>query len=170
MELGWTIVAAVFGGVWAVLMMARDQNARVIAETSDIMMRLLDADHLIIEHPEIQKYLSRTSQEPGDFFRETARLDEDLFFKSKSLIYSQLNLFDSILSAATHSKSGFFAVRTPAILDPADWARYIQFTMTHPLCQSIMLHEGTNFGEALQQFWNRDKEVIQKNKADRFAW
>lgn len=170
MELYWTIVAALFAGVWAIINVIRDQIRQAVADSREIMTRLLAADQLSIGYPDIQKYLSATALEVEDYFRDEARLKEEIFFKSKSYVYAQLNLFDEILSVSTHGKARFFVFKSPTILEIANWEAYIKHIMTHPLYRSILNKEQTIFGGSLQSFWNRHKREISNKTPDPFSW
>lgn len=170
MELYWTIVVGLFAAAWAIISFFRDQMRQAVADNREIMNRLVAADQLSIEHPEIHKYLSDTALQNEDYFRDEARLEDELFFKAKSYLYSKLNLFDEILSEAVHSTGKFAFFRTPQASDIAAWKTYMKCTMTHPLCRSIMKNEEAIFGGNLQEFWRKHKEEISLQTPDRFSW
>jgi len=166
----WTVIVAVAGGFWAMITAVRDRKARDIEYSRMIVDRLLESDRMIIEHPDIQRYLSGTAGESPEYFRKPERLNDDAFFKSKSYLYSQLNLFDDLLSTATQVQDEVSLIRPPIILEKADWEEYIKHRLKHPLCHSILTEEGKIFGHALQEFWNTHRADITRNPPDRFSW
>ncbi len=170
MEFYWTIVAAVFGGLWAILSMVRDQRRQVVEDTRAVMARLLEFERLGIEHPEIRMYLSVTALEREDYFRDPQRLTENEFFKAKSFMYAQLDMFDEILAILAHNRSLLVTFRTKAILEDADWKAYMKQWMAHPLSRSILNNEGHIFGNELQSFWKINEANISASIPDRFSW
>lgn len=169
-EFYWTVVVALCGAGWAVVSTMRDRKKQNLEHSRAIAGRLLEADKVIIDHPEIQKYLSATALEDEDYFRKTERLEDEQFFKAKSYLYSQLNLFDEILSAAAQARDSFFLLRPPEIFDLEDWEQYIMHKLTHPLCRSILAIESPIFGRTLQGFWRSHKSAIASKSPDRFSW
>lgn len=172
MELYWTIVAALFAGAWTVLSMVRERNRQAIENARELVNRLLALDQISIEHPEIIMYLSSTALVKPKYFRKKKRLREELFFRSKSFIYTHLNLFDEILSCSKHANARFPFIGSPALIELEAWESYMRHVMTHPLCRSILKIEIENFGNALQEFWNKHKNngIYRLKKPDPFSW
>lgn len=170
MEFYWTGVVALCGTGWAVVSAIRDHKKQNLEHSRAIVGRLLEGDKVIIDHPEIQKYLSATALEDEHYFQETERLEDEQFFKAKSYLYSQLNLFDEILSAAAQAKNSIFFLRPPEISELEDWEEYIMHKLTHPLCRSILMIESRIFGRTLQDFWTKHESVIASKLPDRFSW
>ncbi len=76
----------------------RDRAAQSIARSNAAVNRLIEIDRIIINSPESQRYLSKAANHSEDYFRDEERLNEDLFYKTKTLVYMRLNIFDEILS------------------------------------------------------------------------
>lgn len=169
-EFYWTVVVALSGACWTIITTIRERRTQAIAQSHTIIERLIEGDRLIIGHPDIQQYLSKTALEDESFFRKPDVLTDEMFFKAKSYLYYQLNLFDEILSTAAQSKVGNQFLRTPQIIEISDWEAYMVHRLTHPLCLSIMRNEGHIFGCALQKFWETNKSVIVGSTPDRFSW
>jgi len=169
-EFYWTIVVAVGGACWAVIAAIRERRTQAIAQSHSLIERLIDGDTLIIEHPDIQQYLSNTAMEEEGFFRNTNVLIDKEFFRAKSYLYYKLNLFDEILSTAAQVKGSTFFIRPPAVIELINWEAYIMHLLSHPMCRSIMRNEGHIFGIALQAFWDKNKGRIESRMPDIFSW
>jgi hypothetical protein len=167
----WTIVAAVAGAAWTLVTAIRDRRSKALEQSRAIMDRLQESDKLLVEHPDIAQYLSATAANAEPWFREPARLVELQFFKAKSYLYSQLSLFDEVLSVASQTGGGFASLfKPPGILDIADWEEYMKHRLSHPLARSIMANEAPIFGRALQDFWSRHREAISRRTPDPHSW
>lgn len=166
----WTVIVALVTACWAIISAIRDRKSQAIEHTRAIVDRLLQGDNLIIDNPDIQKYLSSTALESEDYFRTPQVLDDELFFKSKSFVYYQLNLFDEILSIAAQTRGNHYFFGPPAIIEIDDWQAYIEHSLSHPLRRSILNHEIVIFGHALQIFWATHKSSIESKSPDRFSW
>ena len=169
-DLYWTIVAGLATAVWVIVSTIRARNILALQHSHELMGRLLDADKVIINHPEIQKYLALTALKEEAYFRTETVLNDELFFKSKSYVYSQLNMFDDILSAADEVKRVFFLFRPPQLIELDDWEAYIVHKLRHPLYRSIIKHESHIFGTSLQTFWKTHAEQIESSERDRYSW
>lgn len=167
----WTIVAAAAGAIWTLVTAIRDRRSKALEQSRAIMDRLLEGDKLLVEHPDIAKYLSATAANSEPYFREPARLNESEFFKAKTYLYSQLSMFDEVLSVAGHTGSGISSLfKPPGILEIDDWEEYIKHRLSHPLARSIMAHEAPIFGHALQNFWSRHRDAISRRTSDPHSW
>jgi hypothetical protein len=76
MEFYWTVIAAIFGGVWTLVTIARDQRRRVTEDSQALIARLRDSDRYLIEHHALQKYISLTAHKTEEYFRDKARLSD----------------------------------------------------------------------------------------------
>jgi hypothetical protein len=95
---------------------------------------------------------------------------ETEFFKAKSFIYAQLDMFDEILAASAHNRSWLLVISSQAIIENTDWEAYMKHWMAHPLTCSILNNEANIFGQALQGFWKTHKQEITSTSPDRFSW
>lgn len=170
MEFYWTIVVAIGGACWAVMAAIRERRTQAIAQSHSIIERLIGGDTLIIEHPDIQQYLSNNAMKEEAFFRNANVLNDKEFFKAKSYLYYKLNLFDEVLSTAAQTKGSTFFVRPPAVIEINNWESYMIQLLAHPMCRSIMRNEGHIFGSALQEFWKKNAARIERRTPDIFCW
>jgi len=166
----WTVVVAVAGALWVMAGFIRDRVSQSFERTDAMVSRILEVDQLIIEHPDIAKYMSQTATRDEQYFRSEAALKEDLFFKAKTYAYRQLNSFDEILSMSSNTSRGLSFFKPPALLEISDWETYITIVLRHPLYRSILNAEKDIFGAALRDFWTRKRGVIQSVPADPFIW
>jgi len=137
----WTIVVAIISAGWVLTVFIRDRVSQSIERTSAIITRVLEIDKLIIENPDIPKYLSRTATQKEQYFRSEAVLEEDLFYKAKTYAYRQLNSFDEILSIASKTTGMWSFLKPPSLVEISDWETYIMITLRHPLYRSILNNE-----------------------------
>jgi hypothetical protein len=167
----WTIVAAVAGAIWTIVTAIRDRRSKALEQSRAIMDRLLESDKLLVEHPDIAQYLSATAGNAEPYFRDPARLGELEFFKAKTYLYSQLSMFDEVLSVASQTGGGIASLfRPPGILEIADWEEYMKHRLSHPLARSIMMNEAAIFGRGLQDFWSRHRDAISRRTPDSHSW
>lgn len=122
-----------------------------------------------LQNPEIQKYISQNAARDEAFFRDPKNLEDDLFFKAKTLVYTQLNLFDELLSLSS-STSGIWAFLRPTIVEQKDWEGYIKEKLRHPFYRSILIHEDDIYGASLREFWKRNRKAIEAKPANPFIW
>ncbi|MEW6519112.1 MAG: hypothetical protein AB1461_06830 [Thermodesulfobacteriota bacterium] len=165
----WGVVVALAGAVWVVIVFIRDRHAASAERTAALIKRLHEIDQVIIEHPDIQKYLSLTAAEAEGYFRRPAVLQDDTFYKAKTFVYWHLNLFDEILSLAAGCKSGP-ALLLPRLLEFSDWESYIRFKCRHPLYRSVLNNESEIFGAALRDFWSAHQKAIEAAPFDPYSW
>lgn len=166
----WTVVVAAVGASWALVEFIRDRRSREVERNSEIMKRLQEVEKAIIDNPDIQKYLSRNAAQEEEYFRNQAVLEEDLFYKAKAHVYSQLNLFDEILSLPSRTSGIRSLLKPPALTERSDWEAFIKMKLRHPLFRSILKHEKKIFGDSLRCFWEKYSKEIESMPADRFAW
>lgn len=159
-NLYWTAIAAIFGALWAVAIFVRDRNASAVQQTSALIGRILEIDKFLMEHPEIQKYISFTAAKPEEYFRSPGVLEDDMFYKAKSLAYFHINLFDDLLSLAERSRTWLTILMPPRVRELPDWEVYITRKFSHPLYRSILNNEGEIFGAALRGFWAVSKQSL----------
>lgn len=169
-QLYWTMVAAVLSAGWVLITSLRDRALRSAEATSAIVTRLLEGDQIKIEHPDIQQYLSQKAGCDIDDFRSPAILGDPLFYKAKSFVYRQMNMFDEILSYSSKASSSPLVPKPPALLEIDDWKEYMVSILRHPLHRSVIMSEGHIFGESLRGFWLEHREYIESKPADPFAW
>jgi len=170
-KLYWTIVVVIVSAAWAMTAFIRDRVSQSVERTGVIVNRLLEGDKLIIDNPDIQKYISQTAMRDEQYFRdEAAVLNEVLFYKAKTFAYRQLNSFDEILSISSRTTGKFSFLKPPALLEIADWEGYIRVILRHPLYRSILNTEKDIFGKALREFWKHNKRDIESTPVERFIW
>lgn len=165
----WGVVVALVGAGWLVMLFIRDRNSASAERSSALIKRLHEIEQLIIDHPDIQKYLSLTVTKEEGHFRTPEVLQDDAFYKAKAFVYWNLSLFDEILSITTTFKSGP-AILAPQVLELSDWESYIRRKFKHPLYRSILNNEGEIFGAALREFWSANKAAIDAAPVDPYTW
>jgi hypothetical protein len=166
----WTVLVAMLSAGWAVFTLYRDRMSQSVKLTGEAMARLMDSDKLIIDNPEIQKYLSRTAEHDERYFHREAVLEDNIFFKAKAFAYRQLNSFDDILSTASKTSRLNSALNMPELFEISDWQNYFMVILRHPLYRSILNAEKDIFGESLRDFWKKHKKAIESTPVDRFIW
>ena len=166
----WTMVAGIIAAGWVLIMFIRDRRSQSLVLTSGITGRLLDIDKIIIDNPDIPKFICKTAGEDEQFFRSIGVLDDDAFYRTKTYVYRQLNAFDEILSISLQSSKKMSFLKPLPLIESSDWETYMMITLRHPLYRSILNNEGEIFGESLRSFWNSNKEAIRSTPADRFMW
>ncbi|WP_298436780.1 hypothetical protein [Geobacter sp.] len=169
-KLYWTIIVAVVSAGWVVTAFVRDRISQSVERTSVIVNRLLDGDKLLIDNPDIQKYLSQNAARKEDYFRRHEALEDELFYKAKAYVYRQLNMFDEILSISARTGRGWSLLKPPALTELSDWETYIKVKLGHPLCRSILNNEQHIFGVSLRGFWDANRDKIQSTPVDPFIW
>lgn len=165
----WTMVVAAISAGWVLMMFIRDRRSQSIALTSAIVTRLLEVDKVIIEHPDIPRFLCKTAREAEAYFRTESVLEDDAFYKSKTYVYRILNSFDEILSVSLQTEKNSILNPLP-LIEPSDWKEYIIITLRHPLYRSVLDCEGEVFGECLRTFWDKNKDAIRSTPVDPFTW
>jgi len=130
----------------------------------------MEGDKLLIENPDIQKYISKNARQEEGYFRNEAVLGDAIFYKAKTYVYRQLNSFDEILSIASRTGRRSWFSRPPALIEISDWETYIKIKLRHPLYRSILNNEKEIFGASLRDFWEKNKKDIESLKVDPFMW
>lgn len=166
----WTVVAGITGAIWVLVQLFRDRVAQSISRTDTSVNRLITIDQLVINNPDIQRYLSQTAHHPEDYFRKQDRLEEDLFYKAKTLVYMQLNTFDEVLSLSSRHTGLASLFGYALLIELSDWENYILAKIRHPLYRSILNHEQDIFGDALRKYWVQHKQQVQSAGSDPFTW
>lgn len=166
----WTVVVGVAGAVWILVQFARDRIAQSIARTNAAVNRLFAIDQLVINSPDMQRYLSETAKLGENYFRDEARLKEDIFYKAKTLVYMHLNTFDEILSLSSEKPAWANFLGAGRMIESLDWEQYIRIKLRHPLYRSILNHEKEIFGEALRTYWATHRPHIEAAAIDPFVW
>lgn len=169
-KLYWTIIVGIMGAGWVIVAFVRDRVSQSVELTDSLVNRLLEGDKLIIDNPDIQKYISETAIRDEQYFRSAAVLNEVLFYKAKTFVYRELNSFDEILSIASRTTGRFSFLKPPALLEMADWETYIKVKLRHPLYRLILNTEKDMFGRALRNFWKNNRRAIESAPADPFVW
>lgn len=169
-EVCWLILAGVVGAAWSLGTCIRTLRTQGVELTNKVINCLLEGDQLVIEHPEVQMYLSRNARQDAAFFHPDPVPGEPEFYQAKSFVYRQLNIFDFLLSIspAKVKKISFFNVSPVAEI--SDWHSYIQCKLRHPLYQWILDNEGEIFGAALRDFWKKHKTEILSRPIDPLLW
>jgi len=166
----WEIFAALVSAGWVVTVFIRDRISQSLALSSALLTRLMEYEKISLENPEIQKYLSQNAKQDEVFFEDEKNLEEDIFYQAKTLVYTQLNLFDEILAISAKTGGSWTFLRPVALVEKADWDEYIKEKLRHPFYRSILNNEKHIFGAALRTFWKRNKKTIESNPADPFIW
>lgn len=165
----WEIFAALVSAGWVVTVFFRDRISQSLALSSALLTRLMEYEKISLENPEIQKYLSQNAKRDEAFFEDEKNLDEDIFYQAKTLVYTQLNLFDELLSISSKT-NGIWSFLRPTVVEKKDWEGYMKEKLRHPLYRSILIHEENIYGASLREFWKRNRKVIESKSADRFIW
>jgi len=166
----WTIVVGVVSAGWALIAFIRDRTSQSVERTSAMISRLMEGDKLLIENPDIQKYISQNARQEEGYFRNEAVLGEQIFYKAKTYVYRQLNSFDEILSIASRTGRRSWFLRPPVLIEISDWETYIKIKLRHPLYRSILNNEKEIFGASLRDFWEKNKKDIESLQVDPFMW
>lgn len=169
-NLAWTILAALVAAGWVVLMFIRDRIQYMQDWSSAVMARLLENDQLVIENPDVQKYLSLHAGEPEEFFGKEAVLMDDQFFKAKAYVYRQLNIFDEIFSLSEAKERWHGCLLSGKIIEIDDWRVYIKMKLRHPLFRYVLKNEGAIFGASLRAFWAANSAEIEKMSSNPHMW
>lgn len=166
----WIIFAAIASAAWIVTAFIRDRVSQSVTSSSMLIARLIENNKLNIENPEIQKFISQNALREEAYFRSGELLEDDLFYRAKTYVYRQLNLFDEILSISSKTRGGFLFLKPAALIEISDWEEYIKEKLRHPLYRSILNHEKHIFGVSLREFWAKNKVAIESTPADPFIW
>lgn len=168
----WTlslkIIIAVLSAEWALILFYRDYLLRVQDKSKSLSDALIKSCELCVQFPAARQYISQHAHEEPEFFRDRSRLTETEFFQAKAVAYADLIMFDRLLP-----NSGGLLRRVlfvPEIIELEDWKAYMKGMLRHPLYASIMMHESTNFGKALQNFWTEHSGDKVKSEVDPFVW
>lgn len=165
----WEIFAAIAGALWVLVIFIRDGNAQSLALSSAILSRLMEFDKFTLEHPTVQQYISQHADRAPAFFDDAKHLEDTLFIQAKTLVYTQLSLFDELL-AITASASGIRTWIRPKIIDQKDWEAYIKIKLRHPFYRAILIREGDTYGASLRAFWKENRQDIEMVPADPRIW
>lgn len=166
----WTIIVALLSGAWVITAFLRDRVTQSIERSRALIAGLLEDDMLVIEKPNIQKYMSQNVEQDEAYFLDPERLKEDIFYKAKTSAYKKLNFFDEILSVSSRTSGWWGHLMSVPLIESADWEEYMIEKLRHPLYSSILNHEGRIFGASLRKFWVTKKEKIESQIADPFIW
>lgn len=169
-KLYWTMIVALVSAGWVMTVSSRDRISQAIERSSVMVKRLMDGDEGIIDHPDIQRYLSQNASREEAYFRDESVLREELFYKAKTFVYNQLNLFDEILSISSRTSRGWSFFKPPDLTEISDWETYIKEKLRHPLYRSILNRERHIFGAALRKFWDKHRDEITSAPVDPFIW
>lgn len=169
-NLYWTIVVGIISAGWVVVTFLRDNIAKSLERNKEIVTRLLEDDKLIIENPDIQRYLSENAKQDVAYFRSEEVLKDTLFYRAKSLAYKQLSMFDEILSVSSMTSRKWPLLKPPSLIELSDWETYIRVKLRHPLYQSILMYEKNIFGESIRSFWEKNEKDIISMPIDPFIW
>lgn len=131
-EFSWTILVAIVSAGWVIATFIRDRASQSLALSSALSTRLMEYDRLNLENPEIQKYISENAAREEAYFRSDEVLEDVMYFKAKTLVYNQLNLFDEILAISAKTGGGWTLLRPVALVEKADWDEYIKEKLRHP--------------------------------------
>ena len=168
-DLLWAVLAAVGGAIWVLVLFIRDRKTARAELNSSLIKRIHEMDKTVIEHPEVQQYLSLNAGREEQYFRTAEVLNDVAFYKAKSFAYWHLNLFDEIICNASESQAGP-TVLSPQVAELADWETYIKHKIGHPLYRSILNNESQIFGLALRDFWVKNKGEVDAIGIDPYSW
>lgn len=172
----WSIIVGVISAVWILIIFIRDRRLQSITHTNEIMKLMMEDDRIYIEYPEIQMYLSQNSKQDVEYFRNETVLKDAFFYKVKTAVYKQINLFDEILSTSHNTKwrcpvlNWICHFLKPPLIEEEDWEAYMKEKFRHPLYQSILKHEKHIYGKSLRDFWGKNREEILSLPVDPFIW
>lgn len=166
----WTIVVGVVSAGWAITAFIRDRASQSIERTSAMVTRLIEGDKLLLENPDIQKFISQNARQGEGYFRNEAVLGEEIFYKAKTYAYRQLNSFDEILSIASRTGRRSWFLRPPVLVEISDWESYIKIKLRPPLYRSILNNEIEISGGSLRDYWKKNKKDIESLPVDPFMW
>jgi hypothetical protein len=109
---------------------------------------------VIRENYELQKYFSDTHAKPIKEFKENGSIARDeLFFKAKTMVYSNLNIFDSFVSRTTRTWPLWRLLVIPNHSELKNWDVFIIYKMKHPFFRAVLEEERAIFGDALWKFY-----------------
>lgn len=115
--------------------------------------RLYEFDRILIEYPEIQKFMYEQSlQTHAHFVRGTEHTEQ--FFRIKTFVYLQLNLWDEIFTVVAGNK------RLEKVFEFEDWKTYIVKKMRHPLIREVFDRESSIWGMKIRQFVETQRTEI----------
>ena len=175
-NLWWSFIVACVSSGWIYITSLRQKIAEALEQNRIIMSLLVECDKIIIDNPELQKFISNNALREVNYFRSPEMLDMDIYFKAKTFAYRQINLFDQILSADTLEYNplifkAFYPLIKPAcLLEKSAWESFICAKLRHPLYFSILKHESHIFGDSLRSFWKTKMAYIETLDIDPFLW
>ena len=107
--------------------------------------RVYEINKLIIEKPEITKFLFEKSFHTGLYF-VTETPHDLMYFQAKAWIYFHLDFFDEICSVATGD------TKLEQAIEFDSWKDWIIEKMKHPLYREIYERESKMWGENFKKF------------------
>ena len=115
--------------------------------------RLYEFDRIIMQFPELQCLLYQEAQRNQPYFaKETEH--NDLYFRVKTLVYTQINLWDEIFCVVEGNK------RLEKTFEFEDWKSYILKKMRHPLFRELFNRESSIWGKKFQAFIESNRSKL----------
>ncbi len=135
-------VAAMMTALWA-NRFTRDHL--LLERVHRLTDRLYQIDHLTINSPELQEFLYKQCRRTDKYF--VAQTDHDkTYFRIKTYIYTQINLWDEIYCVVKGNK------RLEETFEFEDWENYILERMKHPLFHELFDRESSIWGRKFRAF------------------
>ena len=172
-ELALGLVAA----LWALVTLLLSERRANGDWIQGLFAQLEKHGDVVREDPAIQTYLCNTWSTPPDAFKESGTIPrDDLFFKAKTIVYSELNVFDSFVARTTRRGRPltYFGRCLQRLLIPnsrelANWEEYVICKMQHPLSRAVIEEEEAIFGESLREFYK--VSVVSRTKTpSKYLW
>jgi len=118
------------------------QNHQRVCALTD---RLYAADEFIIQNPGVQKLLYEQAARTAPYFVKDTPHDDD-YFRVKSFIYFNINLFDEIFCTIAGDRT------LETVFEFDAWKEYIVSKMRHPLFRELYDRESSIWGEKFRAF------------------
>jgi len=166
----WTIVVAIISAAWVLVTLIRTRLEQTIGQSNALLSRQLEYNRQILEYPETQKFISKNISQSEAFFRDNVHLESDDFYRAKTLVYMQLNIFDEVLAFSSKSGKWWNIFKPPAVAELINWESYIKEILKHPFYRSVLNNEGEIFGVSLQKFWQKNKVDLSEQIPKKFLW
>lgn len=179
MNLFWNLLVVLVPVLWTITIFIRDKVSRDYERNSSLMTRLSENQGIMIEHPEIQKYICTNAHADKNFFINPERINDKggNFIKAKNKVYNDLNLFDELLSFIGDKETSKNCITKlyswackPKLIDEAIWLKYVKCKLRHPFYSSTLENEEAIFGSHLIKFWKENREEILKQPINALLW
>jgi hypothetical protein len=166
----WPIAVALISAVWITITLIRTRSQQAIDQSTALLSRQLEHNKYILDYPEAQKFISKNAEQKEEFFQDQTHLDSDDYYRAKTLVYMNLNIFDEVLAFSAKSGKWWNLFKPQAVVELSDWESYIKEMLKHPFYRSILNNEGKIFGKSLQKFWGESRIDIAPERVNQFLW